>query len=123
MGKKTIKELEEEVAKLIKVNNSNFVEHQRIEHELRDVNRKKDKEIDICRNVIERKDQKISMLIEENSSLRNEVERFKFEEETDKAVIERIHAKIDTQIELHNVEKENFKNQHELELKEISNKL
>ena len=68
MGKKTVKELEDEVKKLIKVNNSNFAEHQRIEHELRDIIRKKDKEINVCRTMIENKDQKLSILQEENSS-------------------------------------------------------
>ena len=44
MAKKTVKQLEEEVKKLIKVNDSNFVENQKTEQELHDVIQRNDKE-------------------------------------------------------------------------------
>ena len=53
MAKKTVKELEEEVKKLIKVNNSNFIEHQKVEMDLLGKLRLKDKEIENLRNRLE----------------------------------------------------------------------
>lgn len=116
MGKKTTTELEEEIKKLIKVNQSNFAEHQRSQMELRDIIRKKDKEINVCRTVIEKKDQKISALEKQVLSL-------KFEEETDKAIVERLYAKIaahKNQIELLTDEKEQLKNEYDDKLNECS---
>ena len=51
-----MKKLEEEAKKLMKMNISNFAEHQRSEHGFRDIIIKKDKEIDVCRTIIEKKD-------------------------------------------------------------------
>ena len=118
MGKKTTSELEDEVKQLIKVNQSNFAEHQRNEQELREIIRKKEKEIGICRTVLEKKDQKIFNLMEETSSLVKQVENLKFEEETDKAVIERLHDKIDEQMGKKSIENEELKDQYEEKIKE-----
>ena len=118
MWKKTTTELEEEIKKLIKVNQSNFAEHQKSEHELREIVRKKNKEIDVCRIVIEKKDEKIMILQEENSSLARQVDNLKLEEETDKAVIERLYDKIDEQMENKSIENEELKDRYEEKLKE-----
>ena len=126
MPKKTVNELEEEVQKLIKVNNSNFVEQQRSEHELRDIIRKKDKEINVCRTVLENKDKKISILQDKNSFLENQVETLKFEEETDKAIVERLYAKLDDkvkQVDVHNEEKDKLTEEYEKNIKDMSKKV
>lgn len=105
MVKKTVNELEDEIKKLIKVNNSNFVEHQRNEHQLRDTIRKKDKEI--------------STMKEENSFLTQKVELLKFEEETDKAVIEKHYKKMDdlkSKVEVQADEKQNLVDEYEEKL-------
>ena len=119
MGKKTTIELEDEIRKLIKVNQSNFAVHQKGEMELRDIIRKKDKEINDSRTVIVKKDQTISTLEEQVLSL-------KFEEETDKAVVERLYGKIEArtnQIGLLTDEKEQLDNEYNDKLREYSLKV
>ena len=59
MAKKTVKQLEEEVKKLIKVNNSNFVDHQKTEHELHDVIHRKDEDMDDLSRLVKEQMQKI----------------------------------------------------------------
>ena len=88
MAKKTIKELEEEVQKLIKVNNSNFIEHQKVEMDLFGKIRLKDKEIANLKNKLE--DVSNMKLKQENTSLQEQVDRLEFEEETDKKIISKL---------------------------------